>query len=146
MKLKVKISKLTGNKIVVASLDNKFSEIQKLFTEYNVHHIPVVFDGKLIGIVSSNDLMKWYANEAHKLERIDIESIDNAITIEEIMTHNPITITSDDLLTTAIEILSTKKFQALPVVDDGKVVGMVTTRDVVKYVGRELKFDADSLF
>ncbi len=146
MNLKKIVNQLIGGKVIVADLKNKFSEVQRLFTEYNLHHLPVAYDGKLIGIISSTDLMRWYAEESHKLEKLDAEAIDDAISIEELMTREPITVSPDDKITLATEILATHKFQSLPVVKEGKVVGIITTRDLVKHWDKLYKREAESLF
>ncbi len=122
---------------VVGNLSNRFSQILQLFTEFPVHHLPIVdAENKLIGIVSSNDLAKVFLKLGRSPKRIslDIASIDAAISVSDIMTPYPVSVTPDTPLTKAVEIFSEKKFLALPVVENGELVGILSVKDVVSYL------------
>lgn len=137
MNKKTPVSQIMTSKVVVANLNNKFSQVQQLFLDYNVHHLPVMDGDKLIGIISSNDVMRFYAKNLIKLQRIDEKSLDAAFKLEDLMTKDPVTIKSTDSVKAAVEIFATRKFQSLPVVDDGEIKGIVTTRDLVDFLLEE---------
>ena len=122
---------------VVANQFHNFSQVLRLFTEFPVHHLPIV-DGnnKLIGIVSSNDLPKVFHELCDRKEKVamDFDAIDKAINLSEIMTANPITVSSSDTIAAAAKIFATKKFMALPVVDNGVLVGILSVKDVIAYI------------
>ena len=122
---------------VVGNPTNKFSQILRLFTEFPVHHLPIVDDdNQLIGIVSSNDLPKVFLSLCNRTEplKMSLDVIDREIKIADLMTANPITISSKDTITKAMEIFAAKKFMALPVVDEGILVGILSLKDVVAYL------------
>jgi len=122
---------------VVGNPLNKFSQLLRLFTEFPVHHLPIVDDeGKLIGIISSNDLPKVFLSLCNRPEplKMTMDVIDQEINLTDIMTTNPITISSTDPISKAADIFSKKKFMALPVVDNGVLVGIVSLKDVVPYL------------
>ena len=122
---------------VVANPSNKFSQVLRLFTEFPVHHLPIVdADSKLIGIVSSNDLPKVFLSMCNRPQplQMTMETIDAEIKITELMTANPITISSSDPISKAAEIFASKRFMALPVVDNGVLLGIVSLKDVVGYL------------
>lgn len=122
---------------VVANPSNKFSQVLRLFTEFPVHHLPIVdADSKLIGIVSSNDLPKVFLSMCNRPQplQMTMEAIDAEIKITELMTANPITISSSDPISKAAEIFASKRFMALPVVDNGVLLGIVSLKDVVGYL------------
>jgi len=122
---------------VVANPSNKFSQVLRLFTEFPVHHLPIVDgDSKLIGIVSSNDLPKVFLSMCNRPQplQMTMEAIDAEIKITELMTANPITISSSDPISKAAEIFASKRFMALPVVDNGVLLGIVSLKDVVGYL------------
>ena len=122
---------------VVGNPSSSFSQVLRLFTEFPVHHLPIVDDnGKLVGIVSSNDLPKVFLQLCNRPEKIrmDLASIDDVIKVTDIMTENPITITSSTSIEEAAKIFSSKRFMALPVVDNGELVGILSARDVMKYL------------
>jgi len=122
---------------VVGNTSNKFSQLLRLFTEFPVHHLPIVDDNnKLIGIISTNDMPKVFLSLCSRPEPIamTIEAIDAEIKIGDLMTANPVTISSSALVSEAIAIFARYKFTALPVVDNGILVGIVSLKDVAAYV------------
>jgi CBS domain-containing membrane protein len=136
------ITSVMTKKVIVAELNSKFTDIQKLFLEYQIYHLPVVFDNKLLGIISIKDALKTYAERASALESGDAADINNKFSIESIMTHDPKTISSDSTLGKAVEILASASFRSLPVVDsEGKIVGILSNKDLVKLFNKNLNSD-----
>ena len=83
----------------------------------------VVFDAAdtLVGIVTERDLTR----------RVVADGLDPATTaIGDIMTENPDTLSPDDAVYDAVELMRTRRYRHLPVVENGKVVGMVSMRDL----------------
>jgi CBS domain-containing protein len=131
------VSAIMSIEPVVGNPSSSFSQVLRLFTEFPVHHLPIVNDdNKLIGIVSSNDLPKVFMQLCNRKEKVtmDFHSIDGAITINDIMTPNPVTITSGTTIDKAAQLFATNKFLALPVVDNGTLLGIVSAKDVMKYL------------
>ena len=124
---------------VVGNPSNKFSQLLRLFTEFPVHHLPIVdADNKLIGIISTNDLPKVFLALCNRPTPVPmtLETIDKEITIAELMTPNPIAITSSAPISTAMTIFAQHKFTALPVVDNGVLIGILSAKDVMTYLNR----------
>ncbi len=120
---------------VVGTQSSKFSQILRLFNEFPVHHLPIVDDNKkLIGILSSNDLPRLFQTLCNDNVQMSVETLDNAVSIKNLMTPNPFTITSGTSIIDAAKIFAEKKFLALPVVDNGELIGIVSLKDVVKYI------------
>lgn len=139
MRKNTPVSEYMTRKVVVAEPDNAFSQVQQLFVEYNIHHLPVVYDDRLIGIISSNDVMKVYATKLSGLEDTSPASLDEHFSIDGLMTHEPTSIHPEEPLAKAIDILSEGKFQALPVIDDeGKIVGIISNKDMVRILRDEI--------
>ena len=133
-----KVFSLMTSRPVVGNLSSSFSQILTLFTEFPIHHLPIVdADNKLIGMVSSNDLAKVFLKLCNRPLKIamDITAIDNAISVSDIMTPTPVSISSEDSVAAAIQILSEKKFLALPVVDEGVLVGILSAKDIIADLG-----------
>jgi CBS domain-containing protein len=117
-------------KVIVADLKTKFSNVLALFLDYNIYHLPVVFDDKLLGIISMTDALKFYRTGA------DPKDFD----ISEVMTHEPKTLHADDTLAHAAEILAEANFRTLPVVDDaGRVVGILSNKDLVRVLNKMIR-------
>jgi len=137
MPLSKPVSSIMTVSPVVANSFHNFSQVLRLFTEFPVHHLPIV-DGnnKLIGIISSNDLPKVFLQLSAKTDKImlDLDAIDKGINLTDIMTHNPITVSSTASIASVARIFGEKKFMALPVVDGETLVGIVSIKDVMEYV------------
>ena len=126
------VSTAMSKQVVVANQSHKFSAVIELFSKFGMHHLPIVnADGKIIGIVSSNDLMKLFLDAKYKGLSLNTEEADKAISITDIMTPDPVTIPSTSTIKEAAKIFSEKKFLALPVVDNGELVGILSAKDLV---------------
>ena len=137
MSLNKPVSAIMSITPVVANKFHNFSQVLRLFTEFPVHHLPIVeADNSLIGMVSSNDFPKVFLDLCNRSEKVtmDFDAIDKAINLSDIMTKNPVTISSTDTIETAVKIFADKKFMALPVVDNGVLVGILSAKDVIAYI------------
>ncbi len=109
---------------VIRSLkpDNTVIEAATLMTSANIAAIVVLDeDGKLVGIITERDMTR----------RVIAKNLDPKETsISEIMTKKPDTLAPDDSASDALELMQTRHFRHLPVVEDGKCVGMVSLRDL----------------
>jgi acetoin utilization protein AcuB len=97
-------------------------------------HLPVVDDGRLVGIITDRDVRlavnsPVVEEDAH-LTRQDVLE---GIKVYDCMTPDPQCATSDMPASEAADLLSLNKFGAMPVVDDGKLVGMISTIDFLKH-------------
>ena len=109
---------------VISSLkpDNTVIEAATLMTSANIAAVIVLDeDGKLVGIITERDMTR----------RVIAKNLDPKETlISEIMTENPDTLAPDDFAGDALELMQTRHFRHLPVVEDGECVGMVSLRDL----------------
>ncbi len=122
---------------VVANQFHNFSQVLRLFTEFPVHHLPIMdSNNKLIGIISSNDLPKVFLQLSRREPKVmlDLDEIDKAINLTDIMTPNPITVSSSDTIESAAKLIASRKFLSLPVVDNGELVGIISIKDIVNYL------------
>lgn len=100
-------------------------------------HLPVLRDGKLVGIVTDRDVRLVMNSPIVLHGRWQDEELLNKVTAESCMTPNPITVTPDTPAYRAAEMLSIYKFGGLPVVDDGELVGIITVTDFLDYLAAE---------
>jgi len=96
-------------------------------------HLPIVDEGKLVGIITDRDIRLVMNSPMVLHERRQDEELIDTVTAEACMTPNPVTVTPDTPAYRAAEILSIYKFGALPVVDNGKLVGIVTVTDFLDF-------------
>lgn len=127
---------IMSTKVDTISVDAPVSAVRALLRSRPFHHVPVVRNGTLVGIVSGADLAR-VSLEAYVSDGDTVDAwLDETNTIQSLMTHEPVTVHPDATLRDAAARLSDGVFHALPVVaDSGQLVGILTTTDVVRYVG-----------
>lgn len=131
------VSLIMTKKVIVADPSSKFTDIQKLFLNYQVYHLPVVEDDKLLGIISLKDALKCYVDNASKLTSGTENDINEIFTVESVMTKNPNTVSPSTTVGEVVAILSNANFRSLPVVDEnGKIVGILSNKDLVKVLNK----------
>jgi CBS-domain-containing membrane protein len=100
-----------------------------------VHHIPVVNGDQLIGIISWSDILRVSFGDAfHTDERTVDATLDHTLTLEQVMQKDPVTLAETGTVREAAGILASNSFHALPIVSGSKLVGIVTTTDLIKYL------------
>jgi|UniRef100_UPI004047CE15 CBS domain-containing membrane protein len=135
MKKRELVSKIMSNKLITLNLSNNLVEAEKLFKENSIRHIPVVSGSKIIGILSLTDLMRISYVDSYGAEENDVDtSVYSMLSIEQVMVKNIIFVSSNQTIKEVAEILAKNEFHALPVIDDGKLVGIVTTTDLLHYL------------
>ena len=129
------VSTVMTKSVVVANKFNNFSEVLELFSKHDMHHLPIVdADGKITGIVSSNDLMKIFTDPKYRNISLNSDEADKLINIPDIMTTGVITVSPTDTIKHAAKVLTDNRIMAMPVLDNGQLVGIVSVRDLVQLV------------
>ena len=129
------ISHLMSRSVITAHHGDAISKVRALVREHGVHHIPVVNGDQLIGIISWSDILRVSFGDAfHTDERTVDATLDHTLTLEQVMQKNPVTLAETGTVREAAEILAGSSFHALPIVSGSKLVGIVTTTDLIKYL------------
>ena len=103
-----------------------------LLRKEHIRRAPVMKDGKLVGIVSDKDLLNASPSPVTSLSVWEINYLISKIKVSEVMTHKVITVGPDTPIEEAARVMADNKFGGLPVVDNGKVVGIITETDLFK--------------
>lgn len=135
MNLLAPISTIMTRDIYTLNPDNCISDADRLFKTYNIHHIPIVLDLKLVGMVSKSDFnffKRGFMDKRHdsKIEEIRMKNYP----VSSIMTVGLGKMEPDDRINVALEIFKKNIFHAIPVVEKDKLVGIVTTYDIIKHL------------
>jgi CBS domain-containing protein len=132
MKRNVAISKIMTNAPATVHPKMSLSEAQNVLATGGFHHVPVVEGNKLVGMLTSTDLLR-VTYEYGQDPRAAAAVLDHTHDITELMTKELTTIGPKQTVRQAFELLSDGSFHALPVVEDGDLVGIVTTTDLLRY-------------
>lgn len=116
---------------VCVSEDDSMKKAMDLLKEREIRHLPVVKGEKLVGILSERDIKQASPSPATALEIREIYYLLDRITVKQIMTRRPYTISPSAPIEEAALIMREKKIGCLPVVDGGRLVGILTETDIL---------------
>jgi CBS domain-containing protein len=129
------IRKLMSTSVISIHHGEPVSQARKIMVESGVHHLPVVSGDALKGIISWSDLLRISFGDAFGADERAVDAtLDHTFTLEQVMSADVITVTPQTTVHEAAEILCKGDFHCLPVVEGGKLVGMVTSSDLLKYL------------
>jgi acetoin utilization protein AcuB len=118
---------------LIVSSDTPVDAALKRMREEKVRRFPVVEDeSKVVGIVSEKDLLYAAPSPATSLSIYELHYLLSRITVEQVMTRNVITVEETDPLEEAARIMVDNKVGGLPVLREGKLVGIITETDIFK--------------
>jgi CBS domain-containing protein len=101
-----------------------------------IRHIPVVEDGRLIGLLSERDLMGAATIEIFGLKQKRKSALLKTVLIKDVMKKRVISVKPDTPIKDAAHLMADKKIGCVPVVESGTLVGLLTTTDILRYVER----------
>jgi CBS domain-containing protein len=133
MKKRTPVSTIMTSDLVTVNPTNSVADVAKIFSEKNIHHVPVVSGTDLIGIISKTDMDRISYVSDWQSDKANTAIYDN-LELDQVMTKNVETIQSEDQIKEAAELLAKGRYHALPVVEGGNIKGIVTSTDVINYL------------
>jgi CBS domain-containing protein len=134
MKKREPISHIMTKSVVTVNQNDDLKEVVTKLKSNSIRHIPVVNGKEVIGIISRTDINRLTFGALFDGQDGADEAILDMLTISQIMTSKPKTVSSDTAIKDLAEIFVKEEFHALPVVDNGVLKGIVTTTDVIRYL------------
>jgi acetoin utilization protein AcuB len=128
---------MTKNPITVDS-ETLVLDAQKIMKENSIRRLPVVDKGNLVGIVTQHDLLQASPSPATSLSIHELNYLLAKMKVKEVMKKNPFTLAPDTPFEEALRIGQDKKIGSFPVMDKGKLVGIITESDTVRFLTRAL--------
>jgi len=116
---------------IVVAPTTTLAEAQRLMEQHGVRRLPVVRNDHLVGIVTRGDLRAAQPSQATTLSVYEWRALLSQATVAECMTHNPVTIAPDAPALAAGAQMLAHKIGGLPVVQDERVVGVITETDLL---------------
>ncbi len=129
------VSHLMTSNIETISPDLTLKELGQLLSTRHFRHLPVVQDGKLVGIISRTDYDKVLVGLqlAHRSDT-EIDEILATTPVSRLMTRDVKTVTPSTTAQQVMKIFREVSFHALPVMEDDKLIGIISHHDVFYYV------------
>jgi acetoin utilization protein AcuB len=125
--------------------DTNLQKAKEIIDEKQINHLLVVEkNGDLIGIVSDRDIKQSSASSATALSVHELNYLLTQLTVEPIMAKKIITISPGTTIERAALIMQENRINALPVIEDEKLVGIITSTDVMRVLLRAIGFGEGS--
>ena len=132
---RIPVSTIMTTTLITLNVSDNLSQAEKLFHANKIRHIPVVEGDKIVGMLSFTDLLRIsFADGAYEDEKNVETVVYNMFSISQVMAKNIRSVSSDTMIKEVAEILAGEEFHALPVVENGKLLGIVTTTDLINYL------------
>ncbi len=130
-----KVRDIMSHRLVSVTPDDTLAQIRKIFDNLNIHHVLVVEDNEIMGVISDRDILRNLSPYVDTLGATPHDNDTLARRAHQIMTRHPRTISSDLDITEAGKVLLQSDFSCLPVVDDLDLpIGIVTWHDILRAV------------
>ncbi len=120
---------MTKEPLTVTKYTNIY-DAKKIMEEHNIRRLPVLDGDRLVGIVSKSDIMEAAPPDLSKLSIHELNYILSRMIVSEVMTKHPLTVTPDTPIEVAAKLMRKYKIASLPVLEEGKVVGIITESDL----------------
>ncbi len=123
--------KMTPNPVVI-SPETTIAEAAQLMRDHNIRRLPVMSRGKLVGIVTERDLLQVSPSPATSLSVFEINYLLAKTKIKDILPKNSqvITVSPDAYIEEAARLMRVHKIGGIPVMDNGKLVGIITETNI----------------
>lgn len=133
MKKRESITHIMSSDLLTVNVTDHLNKVREMMEQNNIHHVPVVSGEQLKGMLSMTDIKRISFVNNYNSTDISTAMFDG-LSIEQVMTKDLVTLQKSDYILDAAEILSKNEFHALPVLEDEKLVGIVTSTDLIKYL------------
>jgi len=127
--------------VVTVQPEDFLVDVRKSMQDQGVRHLPVVDGGKLVGIVSLNTIRDAAPSKATDLSIHEVHYLLSKMKIREVMKKEVVTCGPDDHVEDISKIMQTKRIGAVPVVDKGQLVGILTNDDMFRILMKMLGMD-----
>lgn len=134
MKKRVPVSTIMTQNLITADVNDSPRHVNTLLKENGIRHLPVVSGSKLVGIISKSDIMRLSFGDMFDGQGEADEAVFDLLKLEQVMVSNPQVISEDETIQEVAEKFTQVEFHALPVVKEDKIIGIVSTTDLVKYL------------
>lgn len=131
------VAGIMSRDVVTVAPDTTLMEVRRRLHEGQFHHMLVVEDDALTGVISDRDLLRSLSPflDTYSEGRRDVQTL--SLPAQEIMRTNPVTVAPETEVEEAAQLLLEHNISSLPVVEEGALVGIVTTKDLLQHYTNE---------
>mgnify|MGYP003547005273 CR=1 FL=1 len=118
--------------VITVSPDAPINDVLAMFRKEHIRRAPVIKNGKLVGIVSQTDLLNASPSPVTTLSVWEMNHLLSKVTVSRVMSKKIRTVNAGTPIEEAARIMADAKIGGLPVMSDGKLVGIITETDLFK--------------
>ncbi len=127
----MKISDIMSSRVVTIEMDDRLTLVKEIFDNAPFHHLVVVDEGELMGILSERDFLRAISPNLGLNETTrDRETLQKRV--HQVMSRNPVTVASHLNINDATTLLLEHEVGCLPVLENNQLIGIVTWKDLLK--------------
>jgi len=129
------VKEIMSKNLITLDKNATLEKVKEIFDNNKIHHIPVVEDEMLIGIISKSDFLffqRGYSYGESMVEEVRLKTHH----VHEVMTTGIAKLDINDKVNVALEVFKENLFHAIPIESDGKLVGIVTTYDIINVLAK----------
>jgi len=132
------VSTIMSTDLITITPGESLLVVKELFEKHNIHHIPVVRYKEIVGLISKTDYLYFKQGCVGGVGGQEKETYQlNQWKAEEIMTSKLAKLERDDPIRTALDLFRLNRFHALPVLENGDLVGIITPHDIIEAIAKE---------
>jgi len=124
------VARRMSHPVITVQPDLQITKAHELMAHEKIGQVPVVKNGKLVGIVSKNDILKAYPSSVTSLAVWEIAALLEKIKVKEVMVKTVRTVQEDTLIEDAARIMVDNVISSLPVMRGKELVGIITEADL----------------
>jgi len=132
MKNDIKVSDVMSTRLITLHPKDNLQRAKDVFAEYKIHHIPICVMNEVRGIISLGDILYLEGMILDSFDQFLRDKKSQNTPVEDVMTSNPYRTTPTATLSSAIGVMLDNRVNALPVVDNDTLVGLVTSHDILE--------------
>jgi len=117
---------------VTLGRDDTLDLARDIMTLGRIRHFPVVENDELVGVVSQRDLFRVSLGSAMRYDENAQREFLKTVAVKDVMSYPPLSVTADAPIKEAARLMVDRKIGCLPVLDAGKLVGLITETDLLK--------------
>jgi acetoin utilization protein AcuB len=128
----MRIVDIMKRRVATIEMDDTLETVHEIFAAAPFHHLLVIEEGRLVGILSDKDLYKAlspYLGSSSENQR-DRDTLQRRV--HQVMTREPVTVSPELSVSQACELLLAHGISCLPVLENGQIIGIVTWRDLLQ--------------
>ncbi|HOB08599.1 MAG: CBS domain-containing protein [Limnochordia bacterium] len=130
---------------ITVSLDATLPSTADLMKQHNLKRLPVMDQDKLVGIITEKDVAKALPSPATTLSKYEINYLTEKIRVKDVMTKAVISVSPDTTVEEATMIMHEEDVGCLPVLENGKLVGIITERNIYNALTKLFGLDRPGL-